>query len=244
MTPAKRLPAVIASLFALDAIVVALYLVVRLTGPWPRGVSQFFDLNREGNLPTWFSSMQWLCVAAVLGAFAWRLVSRAEGGGRPLLALAFLFLCMSLDEVAQIHERLGLRTDRLLPSGTRVGGVFPHTGIWMFVIGIPVLLLFVVAIRSASARLRRAPGAFARIAIGLGLTAVGAMFFDLIGNLMYYRRGSPFPALEESLELLGATVVLWGSLDLLRAHGLCFGVHGVADAEERGGSRPVQRSAA
>jgi hypothetical protein len=235
---ARRIPRVIVAFFALDAIVAALYLVAHATGPWPRGVSQFFDLNREGNLPTWFSSMQWLCVAALLGAFAWRLVRRAESGGRPLLALAFLFLCMSLDEVAQIHERLGLRSDRLLPSGTRAGGLFPYTGIWMFVIGIPVLLLFFVAIRSAATRLRRSPGAFARIAIGLSLTAVGAMMFDLIGNLMFYRRGTAFPVIEESLEMLGATVVLWGSLELLRAHGLRFGVHGdEGDEQERGAVR-------
>ena len=123
MTP-KRIPRAIVTFFALDAIVAALYLVARATGPWRRGVSQFFDLNREGNLPTWFSSMQWLCVAVALAGFAWRLVRRAESGGRPLLALTFLFLCMSLDEVAQIHERLGLRSDRLLPSGTRAGGLF------------------------------------------------------------------------------------------------------------------------
>jgi hypothetical protein len=233
MTPEKRVPAVVAAFFALDAILVGLYLVERATRPWPHGVSQFFDLNREGNLPTWFSSVQWLCVAALLGAFAWRLVRRSEAGGRPLLALAFLFLCLSLDEVAQIHERLGLRSDRLLPNGTRAGGPFPYTGIWMFVVGIPVLVLFAIAIRGAAARLQRAPGAFTRIAIGLALTAVGALLFDLIGNLGFYWRGSVFPPIEEALELVGATVALWGSLDLLRAHGLGFGVHG-GDVEEPG----------
>ena len=106
---------------------------------------------------------------------------------------------MSLDEVAQMHERLGLRSDRLLPSGTRAGGLFPYTGIWMFVIGIPVLLLFFVAIRSAATSSAPSSGeAFARIAIGLSLTALGAMLFDLIGNLMFYRRGSPFPSVEET----------------------------------------------
>ena len=114
----------------------------------------------------------------------------------------------------------------------------------MFVIGIPVLLLFFVAIRSAATRLRRAPGAFAKIVVGLSLTAVGAMLFDLIGNLMFYRRGSPFPVIEESFELLGATVVLWGSLDLLRAHGLHFGVHAETDAVESSAESGVERSVA
>jgi hypothetical protein len=175
--------------------------------------------------------MQWFCVAALLGALAWRLVRRSESGGRPLLAVAFLFLCMSLDEVGQIHERLGLRSDRLLPSGTRAGGPFPYTGIWMFAIGIPVLILFAIAIRGAAMRLRRTPGAFTKIATGLALSAFGAMLFDLVGNIGYHHRGLGLPVIEEALELVGATVVLWGSLDLLHGHGLRLVAPAPADVE-------------
>jgi hypothetical protein len=220
MTSTKGVPPWIAAFFALDLGVVALHVIERATRPWPRGVSQLLDLNREANLPTWSSSLQWFCVAALLGALGSRLVRRSETGGRPLLALAFLFLCLSLDEVAQIHERLGLRSDRLLPSGTRAGGPFPYTGIWMFTIGIPVLILFAIAIRGAAVRLRQVPGAFTKIVVGLALSAFGAMLFDLIGNIGYHHRGLGLPAIEETLEMLGATVVLWGSLDLLHGHGL------------------------
>ena len=224
MTPAKRVPPIIVSFFAVDASLIVLHVLGHTIRSLPSGAEQFVDLNRELNLPTWFSSMQWLCVAAPLLALAWRLVRRSESGGRVLLALGLLFLCLSLDEIAQIHERLGLRSDGLLPSGTREGGVFPQSGIWMFVIGIPVLALFAVVIRSAASRLRSAPRAFTKIAVGLALTAFGAMGIDLLGNLLY-RRGSRISTLEEAFELFGSTIVLWGSLELLKAHGLRFGAH-------------------
>jgi hypothetical protein len=225
MTAAKRVPRLIAAFFALDAVVVALHPVLRSIESLPPGLRQLVNLNREANLPTWFSSMQWLCVAALLLAFAWRLWERSESGGLPLLVLGLLFLCLSLDEVAMIHERLGLRSDQMLPTGTRVDGPFHRTGIWMFVVGIPVLAIFAVFLRGAATRLRRAPGAFLRIAIGLAVVAVGAMIFDLLGNLSLGGEGEWRVIVEEGLELVGSTVVLWGSLELLHAHGLRFGAY-------------------
>jgi hypothetical protein len=51
------------------------------------------------------------------------------------------------------------------------------------------------------------------------------MIFDFLANLPDGSKGEWRVVLEEGLELVGATVVLWGSLDLLHAHGLRFGAY-------------------
>jgi len=73
-----------------------------------------FDITREANLPTWFSSTQ----AVVVGLIAWvyarqrkGLTSRQSATGWYVIAAFFIYL--GIDDAAQLHERVAtaLSTD-------------------------------------------------------------------------------------------------------------------------------------
>ena len=193
------------------------YILNELAGrPYVR-LTAFLDLGKEGNLPTWYSSIQWFCVAILLGIFAHRNFSLSQRKSWLLLTLPLLFLVLSLDEVAQIHEWLGKMSDMLLPGGSRKNTLFSQTGIWMFAIGVPFLALFVVLILSLRIYFQRVPGAFAKIFLGTLFMLAGTIGIETLTN--FITPGSVFGVLqvlsEEFCEMLGGTIVLWGSYELV-----------------------------
>jgi len=68
-------------------------------------ITLLIDLNKEANLPTWFSSMLWAVCA--LGAYlcAQSLESFDKKQSRFWKITTGLFLFLSCDEVSQLHER-------------------------------------------------------------------------------------------------------------------------------------------
>jgi len=69
---------------------------------WP--ISRQFDFSEEGNFANWYQSMTLLLCAGILAAIA--MVTRKVGGKRRghWIGLAFVFLFVSIDEAAQVHE--------------------------------------------------------------------------------------------------------------------------------------------
>lgn len=129
-----RIPTPILLLFVIDLALGLAYLADGLAGhPYPR-LTRFIDLNREGNLPAWYASIQWFGVACLWGVFAQHSVRRASPRSWSLVAITLVFVTLSLDEIAQLHEWLGRLTDRWLPGGSRANTPFGETGIWMVVI--------------------------------------------------------------------------------------------------------------
>lgn len=77
-------------------------------GQATRLLRDFFGLEREGNLPNWYSSLQLALIGLVCGVnfLAERLGEAAGKYRMAWLGLLGLFLFLSLDEGAQVHERL------------------------------------------------------------------------------------------------------------------------------------------
>lgn len=75
-------------------------------------VRGFFELSKEGNAPTWFSSFLFTLIGLACGAiyFAEKFTSPSSAAAdrtRPAwLLFAALFLFLSFDETSQLHERL------------------------------------------------------------------------------------------------------------------------------------------
>lgn len=71
------------------------------------GLVPMFHVDYEANVPTWFSSINLLLSAVLLALIA--RASRAEQDGRVRhwTVLAWVFLYLSIDELAQIHDQLG-----------------------------------------------------------------------------------------------------------------------------------------
>jgi hypothetical protein len=88
-------------------------------------VRDFFGLEREGGVTTWFSSLQLALIALTCGGL---FVSERAGGLQVKQAVGWLgfasvFLFLSLDETAQVHERL----DQVLSAHSAQVGVVTTT---------------------------------------------------------------------------------------------------------------------
>ncbi len=85
----------------------------------------FFGLEREGSATTWFSSLQLAMIALVSGLlFVCERASESKAKNQTgWLGFSLLFLFLSLDEAAQIHERL----DRILEALLLPAGHLPNS---------------------------------------------------------------------------------------------------------------------
>lgn len=217
-TTLRTLPRPIAACFTIDIALAFAFLINYWIDHPHHRLTKLLHLSREGNLPTWFSSVQWVAVAALLALFAARHASRNVRSSWALVALPLLFLGLSLDEIASIHEQLGAMSDRLLPGGDRTATPFPRTGIWMFLLGVPFIAILWTLIAAVRPFMANDRGALAKIVVGMVVMLSGSLIVEIFINL--FERDSAGATIqifvEELLEMLGATIVLWGSYQLAR----------------------------
>ena len=224
MTSRGRIPTVILVFFVVDLAIGLAYVFNYLADRPFWKLTTFLDLNGESNLPTWYSSIQWFGAAALLGIFTQRNFRLSQSKSWLLVVLPLVFLALSLDEVARIHEWLGQKSDKFVLGASRETTMFSKPGIWMFAIGVPFLTFFAGLIRSVQAYFKRASGAFVKINLGIAIMLTGAIGIEILSN--FVTPNSVYSVIqvfsEELCEMVGATVVLWGSYELLCRHGFIF----------------------
>lgn len=168
-----------------------------------------FDLDAESNLPTWYASIALLACAVLLRRIAGR--TRAAGGrfAGHWTALGAIFVVLSLDEIARLHEHLG-----------RLQSVWQTHGLFYFAWVIPGALA-VLALGALFARfVFHLPAATRARFLGAGIVFVaGALVVEAIGGWRAETMGmnnmthSLIATVEEVLELAG---VAWFLVALLR----------------------------
>lgn len=220
-SPEPAIPRIVGFFFLADLALVLLHLADWGLGHPSGKLKRMVDLGGEGNLPTWYSSMQLFLVALLLAVFVSKRFARTEPATWLLPVLPLVFALLSLDEVAQIHEWLGRRSDRVLLPAGREESFLPETGTWIFVIGVPFFILMSVIFF----RLRRYLGCGRRVVprfvLALCLYVGSAAGIEMLSN--FFRSDPGFQLLQVCLEELGemvaVTIFLWASLDLLCGHG-------------------------
>lgn len=212
-----RPPAFIAILLAVDIALGALAVLGHAVA-MRIGVDgiDFVRLGSEANLPTWYSASQLLAVAVLAAVAATRYTRSGVPGARMAYAPAAFFTLLSLDEGAQLHERIGDWTQAATGAGEGLA-----TGPWLFV-AVPVygLLAWVVG-RASWPLLRGRPQVIALGVIGCILFGVAAAGIESLGNLtdqMLVRRG--LGVVEEVGEMVAATILLWAAWCLAQAEGV------------------------
>lgn len=219
----RRVPVPVALLFAMDIALVAAPVIDYWSGsPFGR-LRHLIDLDAENTLPTWYSSMQWFCAAflfALLTIHAYR--SRLRGL-TAVVALALARCAFSIDEIAGIHELLGHKSDALLSGGNRAATGLWSTGLWPFLLGIPVLvMLAAIVIRMRDIFVPRSPHALQLLVAGLVIMFTGALGVELAANLVGSGNGGLVLSqlvLEEFMEMLGVSFIVWSAFEVLLAYG-------------------------
>lgn len=173
------------------------------------GLADKFNLNREANVPSWYSSSSILLAAGLLWLVA-RLHQRHQlPFARHWKALAAVFVLLSLDEAASFHEMMLIDI-----KGPR----FFYFA-WLMV-GVPMLALLAVAyFRFLFALPLRTRNLFLGaasiyIAGAAGMEMLDGWWASLHGsrNLTY----GLLTTLEETLEMLGIAIFIYAILDYLR----------------------------
>jgi len=216
----RTIPTPVRLLLLADIVMVALYILdAALAHPYRR-FTRLVDLDGEANLPTWYSSGQLLVLGLLLGVFAVVMTDRRDTRSWPFLALAALCLVLSLDEVAQIHERLGSKSDVLLPGGSRAGSLVPRTGIWMFLLGPPFLLVVVLLWRVLAPFLQGRKRVARLYLVGFVVYTASVLGIEILAN--FVSPGGLASAVqvvcEELGEMLGLTLLVWATVELLASY--------------------------
>jgi len=177
------------------------------------------DVVMEGNLPTWYASSTLLLCALLIAAIA---AIKTRDGARYVShwrALAVIFLYLSLDEAAIIHERTTTPLRELLNAG----GVLYGFLFWSWVVLFGALtFIFVLAYLRFLAHLP--PRTRLRFLIAGTLYAGGALGGDLVSGPYAVRYGPDDPTVaivshvEELAEMLGVAIFVYALLSYIRSH--------------------------
>ncbi len=162
-----------------------------------------FDLNEEGTVSAWYSSMLLLVASAILGVIAW--ARRGERFGRHWGWLSGIFLYLSLDEALAIHEDADLAQAVLDKSNFIYGDAWVFVGAAFAAIVAFSFRKFLLALpRKIRNGMLRAGAIYVGGAVGLEV--VGSYFDSLWGKETLVRVA--VITLEEGLEMLGVILFI------------------------------------
>ena len=172
-----------------------------------------FCLDREGNVPTYFSSVLLLLCACTLGTIA---IAQRVGAGwyvRHWALLAVIFLLMSIDEAAGLHELL------IAPvrKAYQLGGAFNFA--WVIPGAIFCLYL---TVHYWKFLLYLPRWTRVQVCVAAGLYVGGAIGLEMLGGWYAESHGAqnwPYTiiaTLEETFEMVGLVVFMHALLGYVR----------------------------
>ncbi|MEP1216098.1 MAG: hypothetical protein ABJM11_21265 [Marinobacter sp.] len=191
-----------------------LLLTYGLGHDYVKGLVPLFNIGLEGNVPTFFASLL-LFFNGLLFLFLWRVSDTRDTGKKTWLLLSVVFLFLSLDEFAAIHELL----IKPLREAVDTGGLLYFA--WVIPYALLVILLGIIiapTLWRLGTRYRVLFGTSAAIFLtgAIGIEMLGGNYFESQGGEadLTYRL---FQTAEESLEFLGLIFLVYTLLDLVRA---------------------------
>ena len=182
------------------------------------GLANKFNLNAEANFPTWYQSSTLLLSSLLLGLIA---SVKKIAGARYLWhwrALALIFLYLSIDEAACIHEQ-----------ANKLGPALHASGPFYFVWVIPAAILVSIFVLAYLGFLAHLPSRERWLFVIAGAIYVGgALGVEMVGGAyMSYQgeitEGAPaiiyalITTVEEFMEMAGILVFIYVLLAYLRA---------------------------
>ena len=177
---------------------------------------RIFHIGEEGNITTWYSALSLLFCAILLAIIGYAKKETADPYIRHWNILAVIFLYLSLDEAASIHE-IAIAP---LQSMFNASGIFYFA--WV-IIAIPLVLLFLVMYLKF---LKHLPQITCRLFIISGmLFVIGALGLELVEGYFWSqeitRWGLIVPLLttvEEFLEMLGIVVFIYALISYMKTY--------------------------
>ncbi len=178
------------------------------------GLVPAFHLNKEGNIPSFYSALQLLLASGLVFLIARQRKEIQDKWFRHWKLLGWILLYLSVDEAAQLHENLVYPVRSVL--GIQGGWLFyawvvPAIGILIVLLALYSRFLFGLP---KGTRNRFAVAGTLYVGGALGLEMVEGYYITSLGghDLIY----ELMVVAEESLELVGVTVFVVALLDVVR----------------------------
>ena len=183
--------------------------------PKLKGLVPAFYVDFESNVPTWYSSCALLLAAALLLLIAIAKLQQRDRYGAHWLALSALFLFLSIDEVAMIHE---YPIDPLRET-FHAGGPLYYT--WV----VPGILFVMIVGFSFSRFLLHLPDRIRNLFLVAGAIFVGgAIGVEMLSGMQADRFGEEnftyamIVTVEEFFEMLGVVLFIHALLEYMHRH--------------------------
>ena len=172
---------------------------------------RLFDVNREANIPTWFSSLLLILNAFILAIIAVRTKAQQGPYHTQWFVLAAIFLYLSIDESALLHEM----TEKPVRTALGVSGYLYFAWIipalcFLVVLGI-YLRRFLFDLPNKTRWLFLLAGAV-YVGGAVGMESIGSNIFasNPWNKTMAYRL---WATLEESFEMVGLIIFFYALLN-------------------------------
>lgn len=173
-------------------------------------LSNRVDFDDEVSVPTWFSQALFLAIAG--SSFLIAYMHKIPDARRLWGFLGFIGLLLSIDEVSALHELL-LQTVHLLLFGETGPTIINNAWVaFLPLILIAAMIIFWQMLKYVPRR------TILICALGGTVFLAGAIFIDILTNSNlqnnFYNKGI-LPAIEESLELIGMSIILYALLSYI-----------------------------
>ena len=176
-----------------------------------------FDLDTEASLPTWFSACLLLAAALSLLFIAVQVNRQQRRKAIPWFLLSVIFLVLSLDEVAMLHEWLSAYLSARMDNSGVFYFAWTLPALVVCVAGLICFVPFILSFKGLD-RVILIASAVVFLSGAIGMEMLGGAEAQAAGiDTLHYRL---FVTVEEGLEYAGVLLFLWFILRRARAeHG-------------------------
>ena len=193
------------------------YVFIHFIDPTENHLTTFlnreFDLNGEGNFPTFFSGLI-LLLSGILSLFIATTVEKTSKEKKYWFILCFGFVFLSLDEVTQIHEELIDSVKSLMgnvPDFLDSAWIIPYSLVALFFGA--YFLRFLFKLPKKTRNLFILSGA---------IYVISSLAIETAESREYFKDGYSFrlfalETLQESLEMTGVIIFIYALLDYIRS---------------------------
>ena len=177
------------------------------------GLVPLFDVNVEGNIPTFFSVCLGLCSAALFAVIALDAKGRGDRDAIYWTVLAAGFLFLSYDECFQVHEKMTEPMRAMLRGSDPADGA--SLGLMYFSWVVPGLIgAFIVSLFFLKFMLRLPVATRRRMILAASLFLGGCLGMELINGSVMESQGdgllyNVLVMTEEGLEMTGMATLIY-----------------------------------
>ena len=177
------------------------------------GLVPLFDVNVEGNIPTFFSVCLGLCSAALFAVIALDAKGRGDRDAIYWTVLAAGFLFLSYDECFQVHERMTGPMRAMLGGSDPANGA--SLGLMYYSWVVPGLIgAFIVSLFFLKFMLRLPVATRRRMILAASLFLGGCLGMELINGSVMESQGdgllyNVLVMTEEGLEMTGMATLIY-----------------------------------